>query len=255
MLARPTTRLPLLSRVGRFRRLSTLPPSVDAVVVGGGVMGSSVAYQLQKRGLSTLLLEAHALTAGTTWHTAGMLWRLRPSYVDIELHARTRQLATELQEDGEAWTENGGLFIACNKERLSEYERLAQTGVYYGIESSVISPAEAKAIHPLLNVDDVYGALYSPTDGTLDPAGLTNAYAKAAKRLGARVVEGIRVASVGTEDVASADGTTARRVTGVTTECGQTVNNAAGGAHTRTHFARTPPIVCVCTLHPRNATL
>ena len=73
-------------------------------MVGGGVVGSSVAYQLQKRGLSTLLLEAHQLTAGTTWHTAGMLWRLRPSYVDIELHTRTRQLAMELQEDGEAWT-------------------------------------------------------------------------------------------------------------------------------------------------------
>jgi len=192
-------------------------------VVGGGVVGSSVAYQLQKRGLSTLLLEAHQLTAGTTWHTAGMLWRLRPSYVDIELHTRTRQLAMELQEDGEAWTENGGLFIACNKERLAEYERLAQTGVYYGIESSVVSPAEAKKIHPLLNVDDVYGGIYSPTDGTLDPAGLTNAYAKAAKGLGAKVVEGIRVASVGTEGIASADGTTAQRVTGITTECGQTV--------------------------------
>ena len=109
------------------------------------------------------------------------------------------------------------------QERLAEYERPAQTGVYYGIESSVVSPAEAKKIHPLLNVDDVYGGIYSPTDGTLDPAGLTNAYAKAAKGLGARVVEGIRVASVGTEGIASADGTTAQRVTGVTTECGQTV--------------------------------
>ena len=66
------------------RRLCTarLPERVDAVVIGGGCVGSSVAYHLQQRGLQTLLLEAHALTAGTTWHTAGMLWRLRPSYVD-----------------------------------------------------------------------------------------------------------------------------------------------------------------------------
>ena len=167
MLAR-SSRLSHLLRIRRLsqsRQLSSLPPSVDAVVVGGGVVGSSVAYQLQKRGLSTLLLEAHQLTAGTTWHTAGMLWRLRPSYVDIELHTRTRQLAMELQEDGEAWTENGGLFIACNKERLAEYERLGQTGEYYGIASEVLSPSEVPRVHPLLRTDDVYGALYSPTDG------------------------------------------------------------------------------------------
>ena len=83
--------------------------------------------RLERLQIRLRLLEAHQLTAGTTWHTAGMLWRLRPSYVDIELHTRTRQLAMELQEDGEAWTENGGLFIACNKERLAEYERLANT--------------------------------------------------------------------------------------------------------------------------------
>ena len=123
-----------------------LPATVDAIVVGGGVVGTSAAYNLQRCGLSTLLLEAHTLTAGTTWHTAGMLWRLRPSYVDIELHTRTMQLAVELEESqgsvGSAWTQNGGLFIACNKERLSEYERLAQTGDYYGIPSSVLSPAK-----------------------------------------------------------------------------------------------------------------
>ena len=138
---------------------------------------------LQQRGLQTLLLEAHALTAGTTWHTAGMLWRLRPSYVDIELNTVTRELAKSLEaETGQAsWTENGGLFVACNKERLAEYARMGQTGTYYGIDSSVLSPAEAKEVHPLLNVDDVYGALYSPTDGTLDPTGLVTQYTKAAK--------------------------------------------------------------------------
>lgn len=149
---------PLLPRSRRALSAKALPAAVDAVVVGGGVVGTAVAYNLQRRGLSTLLIEAHNLTAGTTWHTAGMLWRLRPSYVDIELHTRTRELAIELEaEPGAAWTENGGLFIACNKERLSEYERLAQTGAKYGIESSVLSPSECKAVHPLLNVEDVYG--------------------------------------------------------------------------------------------------
>lgn len=153
------------------RRLSSgpaaaLPASVDAVVIGGGCVGASACYHLQEQGLSTLLLEAHSLTAGTTWHTAGMLWRLRPSYVDIELHTHTRELAMRLEEaPGAAWTQNGGLFIAGNKERLAEYERLGQTGEYYGIASEVLSPSEVPRVHPLLRTDDVYGALYSPTDG------------------------------------------------------------------------------------------
>ena len=208
------------------RKLSTsLPSRADAVVVGGGVVGASACYHLQKLGLSTVLLEAHSLTAGTTWHTAGMLWRLRPSYVDIELHGYTRELAIELGEQTgtTSWTENGGLFIACNKERLAEYERLAQTGVYYGIESSVLSPAEAKSVHPLLNVDDVYGALYSPTDGTLDPAGLVTAYTRAAKQAGATVVEGVRVSAIDTEEFNAIDGATARRILGVQTACGQSI--------------------------------
>lgn len=232
MLALPRAGRRLLS--GSALRTPIPSATYDAVVVGGGVVGSSVAYNLQKQGLSTLLLEAHALTAGTTWHTAGMLWRLRPSYVDIELHTRTRQLAIELQEDDSAWTENGGLFIACNKERLAEYERLAQTGVKYGIESSVLSPSEAKDVHPLLNVDDIYGALYSPSDGTLDPEGLTKAYAKAAKALGATVIEGVRVAGVQIEQFTAIDGAAATRVLGIDTECGQQVRathviNACGG--------------------------
>ena len=220
--------LPSHAGASGLRSLATsakaLPEAVDAVVVGGGVVGTSVAYHLQQRGLSTLVLEAHALTAGTTWHTAGMLWRLRPSYVDIELHTRTRELAIELEaEPGAAWTENGGLFIACNKERLAEYERLAQTGRYYGIDSAILSPAEAKQVHPLLNVDDIYGALHSPTDGTLDPAGLTTAYARGARALGANVVEGVRATALLTEGFAAADGGAAARVVGVRTECGQSV--------------------------------
>ncbi|KAL1499137.1 hypothetical protein AB1Y20_013648 [Prymnesium parvum] len=211
------------------RALSTEPPplpsTVDAVVIGGGVVGASVCYHLQQQGLSTLLLEAHSLTAGTTWHSAGMLWRLRPSYVEIELHGYTRQLAIELEAStGRAsWTENGGLFIACGRERLAEYSRLAQTGAFYGIEARVLSPAEAKAVHPLLRVDDVYGALHSPSDGTLDPAGLVGAYAKAAAAAGGALAEGVRVQAVETEAVAAADGTVATRVTGVRTACGRRV--------------------------------
>ena len=87
-----------------------------------------------------------------------MLWRLRPSDTDILLHTYTRRMCIELEaRTGQAsWTENGGLFVACTAERLAEYERLGETGRYFGIESSVLSPAETKALHPLLAVGDVH---------------------------------------------------------------------------------------------------
>ena len=143
-----------------FSTTADIPSKADVVVVGGGSIGSSALYHLQAQGLNAVLLERHQLTAGTTWHSAGMLWRLRPSDVDIELHAYTRELIKrlEIQQDsvGSAWTENGGLFIASNKERMAEYERLAETGKYFGIESFVCSPDETKNIHPLVATDDIY---------------------------------------------------------------------------------------------------
>lgn len=178
-----------------------LPQEVDAVVVGGGSLGSSCAYHLQQRGLRTLLLEAHQLTAGTTWHTAGMLWRLRPSDTDVELHAYTREMCIKLEEETgiNSWTENGGLFVACNRERLDEYKRLWTMGQYYGVESRMLSPEETKEVYPILNVADIYGAMHSPTDGTIDPAGIVNAYKRAAERLGSRFVEKCAVQDVETE--------------------------------------------------------
>jgi len=156
------------------------------------------------------------LTAGTTWHTAGMLWRLRPSDVDVELHTYTRDMCIKLEEETgvTSWTENGGLFIACNKERLDEYKRLWTMGRYFGIESRMLSPAETKELYPILNVDDVYGAMHSPTDGTIDPAGVVNAYKRAAERLGARFVEQCPVESIETESY-SVHGQARRRICAV----------------------------------------
>merc|ERR1719389_698357 len=96
-----------------------LPAEVDAVIIGGGSLGASCAYHLQAKGLSTLLLERHQLTAGTTWHSAGMLWSLRPTDTDNELCAHSKYMCKKLEKetDTAVWTENGGLFIACNKER------------------------------------------------------------------------------------------------------------------------------------------
>ena len=106
-----------------------MPEEADVVVIGGGSLGSSTLYHLTKLGLkNVVLLEKNQLTAGTTWHSAGLVWQLRPSDVEVELLAHTRQLASDVLENetglSTGWIQNGGLFIADNKERLKEYQRL-----------------------------------------------------------------------------------------------------------------------------------
>jgi sarcosine dehydrogenase len=208
-----TTIRSTLTNFKRFSSAATknVPSKADVVVVGGGSLGTSALYHLQSHGLNAVLLERHQLTAGTTWHSAGMLWRLRPSDVDIELHAYTRDLIKRLEVEqnsvGSAWTENGGLFIASNKERMAEYERLAETGKYFGIESFVCSPDETKNVHPLIATNDIYASLHSPGDGTIDPTGVVTAYSKAAKQLGAKIFENTGVSSIETEEVGGIGGT------------------------------------------------
>lgn len=192
------------------------------VVIGGGSIGASTLYHLKKAGVNAVLLERHQLTAGTTWHSAGMLWRLRPSDTDILLNAYSRDMCKQLEEETgiASWSENGGLFVAKNAERLAEYQRFAETGKYFGIESRVLSPSEVKEVHPLLNVDDVYGGIYSPGDGTIDPTGVVNQYAKAARSLGAGIHERVGVTAIETEAYNTVGGKAMKRVVAVQTACG-----------------------------------
>ena len=106
-----------------------MPDHADVVVIGGGSLGTSTLYHLAKYGIkNAILLEKDQLTAGTTWHSAGLVWRLRPSDVEAELLNYTRKLGRNILEEETGVTagfnENGGLFIANNKERLNEYKRL-----------------------------------------------------------------------------------------------------------------------------------
>ncbi|XP_036833571.1 sarcosine dehydrogenase, mitochondrial [Oncorhynchus mykiss] len=178
-----------------------LPKSAEAVVIGGGSLGCQTVYHLAKMGMTNVvLLERDRLTAGTTWHTAGLLWQLRPSDVEVELLAHTRQVISHdlEQETGleTGWIQNGGLFIASNKQRLDEYKRLMSLGKVYGIESHVLSPAETKDLYPLMNVDDLYGTLYVPKDGTMDPAGTCTTLSRAATARGATVIENCPVTGI-----------------------------------------------------------
>lgn len=122
---------------------------------------------------------------------------MRPSDVDIQLLARTRELNAEIleQETGQptGWIENGGLFIANNAERLNEYKRLMTLGKCFGVESYVLDPSETKKLYPLMNVDDLYGTLYSPKDGLIDPSALCSGLVRAAQKNGAKVYENCSV--------------------------------------------------------------
>ncbi|KAJ3604968.1 hypothetical protein NHX12_027019, partial [Muraenolepis orangiensis] len=168
-----------------------LPRSADVVVVGGGSLGCQTVYHLAKMGLTNVvLLERDRLTAG-------LLWQLRPSDVEVELLAHTRNVVSkDLEEETgmhTGWIENGGLFIASNKQRLDEYKRLMSLGKVYGIESRVLSPGETKDLYPLMNVEDLYGTLYVPQDGTMDPAGTCSTLARAASVVENCPVTGIQV--------------------------------------------------------------
>ncbi|KAI5763124.1 SARDH protein [Gulo gulo luscus] len=198
-----------------------LPTTANVVVIGGGSLGCQTVYHLAKLGVSgAVLLERERLTSGTTWHTAGLLWQLRPSDVEVELLAHTRRVVSrDLEEETglhTGWIQNGGLFIASNRQRLDEYKRLMSLGKAYGVESHVLSPAETKALYPLMNVDDLYGTLYVPQDGTMDPAGTCTALSRAAAARGAQVIENCPVSGirVRTDDFG------VRRVAAVETEHG-----------------------------------
>ncbi|RHY63960.1 hypothetical protein DYB30_011473 [Aphanomyces astaci] len=198
-----------------------LPSAADVVVIGGGSIGASTLYHLGRLGVNAILLEKDRMTAGTTWHSAGLLWRLRPSDVDIQLIRHTRDLAKSLEAEtgiSTGWVENGGLFTANNHERLSEYHRLATLGKYFDIPAQVLSPSDTKALYPLMNVSDLKGALYSPGDGTIDPSGWVAALTKGARQLGAKAYEHTRV-----QAILTTGDDQGKQVTGVQVEGGHVI--------------------------------
>ncbi|KAK0090478.1 hypothetical protein PV325_013384 [Microctonus aethiopoides] len=182
---------------------TTIPEFADVVIIGGGSAGCNALYHLTKRGTNAILLEKSKLTSGTTWHTAGMFWRLRPNDVDIQLLDATRNTLKQLEEetgDNPGWIQNGGIFIGHNETRMSEYKRLSTMGKYFGIESHIISPIEAKKLFPLLDENSFTGALYSPEDGSIDPTMLITALTKYAKQHGSRVIENCPVNKILTKE-------------------------------------------------------
>ena len=181
-----------------------LPSSAQVAIVGGGVIGCSIAYHLTKLGITNVvLLERKSLTCGTTWHAAGLVPTLRASYNMSMLANYSATLYEQLEaETGQAtgFVRNGSLTIATNEERLAEIKRGASMAKVAGFPCDVISAEEAKAMWPLLNVDDVLGAIHLPMDGMVNPVDVTQALAKGAKNGGAQIFENVKVLDVKTQN-------------------------------------------------------
>ncbi|HEX5087965.1 MAG TPA: FAD-dependent oxidoreductase [Nocardioides sp.] len=207
--------------------MTALPSRAEIVVVGGGVIGASVAYHLAKLGRTdVLLVEQGHLSGGTTWHAAGLVGPLRATESGTRLVQYSAELYGSLEaETGLAtgYKGCGGLVLARTPERLVQLRRTAANGAAYDMECEVVTPQRAQELWPVMQVDDLTGALWLPGDGTVNPTDLTQSLAKGARLRGARVVEQVRVTGF------EMDG---RRVTSVRTDRGDVecdvVVNCAG---------------------------
>jgi 4-methylaminobutanoate oxidase (formaldehyde-forming) len=178
------------------------PAHARAVIVGGGIVGTSVAYHLGQLGWrDVVLLEQGALSGGTTWHAAGLVGQLRSSSNLTRLIRYSADLYSRLEaETGQAtgWKRCGSLSVARTAERMIQLRRNASLARAYGIEAEVISAKEAGARYPLMSTDDLAGAVWIPGDGKANPADVTQALARGARSAGALLLEGIAVAGVRT---------------------------------------------------------
>ncbi|WP_072396309.1 FAD-dependent oxidoreductase [Hyphomicrobium sp. CS1GBMeth3] len=184
--------------------MSDLTTSAKIVIIGGGIVGCSTAYHLAKMGLTdVILLERGALTSGSTWHAAGLVGQLRSSANITQLLGYSVALYDRLEaETGLAtgWKRNGGLRLACNAERWTEVKRQATTAKSFGLDMHLLSPKEAQELWPLMQVDDVVGAAFLPTDGQASPSDITMSLTKGARQGGVTIQENVTVTGIETED-------------------------------------------------------
>lgn len=177
----------------------TLPSSSKIVVIGGGIVGCSTAYHLSKMGHEVLLLEKAALTSGSTWHAAGLVGQLRSNANITQLLGYSIELYDRLEEEtglATGWKMNGGLRLACNAERWTEVKRQATTAHSFGLDMQLLTPQEAQDLWPIMDIGDVVGAAFLPTDGQASPSDITQALAKGARMGGAQLVENCPVAGI-----------------------------------------------------------
>jgi 4-methylaminobutanoate oxidase (formaldehyde-forming) len=194
----------------------TLPDRCEVVVIGGGVIGVSVAYHLAEAGIQdVVLVERKELTSGTTWHAAGLVGQLRSSINMTKLARYTSELYRGLEaETGQAtgYRQCGSMSIAATAERFEELKRSASMAKVFGLEVNVLSVAEIAERYPLIQTDDLFGGIHIPSDGYANAVDITQALAKGAKGRGVRIATHTKVEQILHE---------AGQITGVRTDRGE----------------------------------
>jgi 4-methylaminobutanoate oxidase (formaldehyde-forming) len=206
-----------------------LPERARVVVIGGGVIGCSVAYHLAHAGWTdVVLLERDRLTCGTTWHAAGLMTCFGSfSETSTGIRLYSRELYEKLErETGQAtgFKPVGLIEAAADTDRLEEYRRVAAFQRHLGLEVEEISPAEIGKLFPWAKTDDLVAGFHVPGDGRVNPVDLTTALAKGARMKGVRVYEGVAVDDVATEQRGQLDSVTGVRVGDGVIECEYVVN-------------------------------
>ncbi len=214
--------------------LPELPPRARVVVVGGGVIGCSVAYHLAHEGWTdVVVIERDRLTSGTTWHAAGLMTcfgSTSETSTGIRLYSRDLYARLEAETGVSTGFRPVGLIeAAADADRLHEYRRVAAFQRHLGLEVNEISPSEMSDLFPWAKTDDLLAGFHVPGDGRVNPVDLTQSLARGAKNLGVRVVEGVRVVDVLTRDggvtgVVVSTGSTDEAEESATIECEYVVN-------------------------------
>jgi heterotetrameric sarcosine oxidase gamma subunit len=181
-----------------------LPSQAHVVIIGGGIIGCSVAYHLTKLGWNdVLILERKELTSGTTWHAAGLIVTPDSDELAVEMATYTRELIKSLEVETSQSTgfkEIGYLQLACTPDWLEERRRMAVAARRLGVNYQEISPTEVKKLWPLANTSDVLAGFYTPEDGRANPVDVTMALAKGAKMGGAKIFEETEVVGINKEN-------------------------------------------------------
>jgi dimethylglycine dehydrogenase len=169
----------------------SFPTQARVVIIGGGAVGASCLYHLAKAGWADcLLLEKNELTAGSTWHAAGNVPTFSSSWSIMNMQRYSAGLYRSLGEAVDYpmnYHVTGSVRLGHTKERLQEFQRVAGMGRYQGMDLEILAPADIRAKYPFVETHDLTGALYDPNDGDIDPAQLTQALAKGARQMGARI--------------------------------------------------------------------
>ncbi len=178
----------------------SLPTEAEIIIIGGGIVGCSVAYHLAKKGIQdVVLLERKQLTCGTTWHAAGLVSMLWPTPTLTNLAKYCHELYASLEsETGQAtgYKRIGSVSLARNSERLEELQRNSSMAKVFGVESKMISNRELEALYPGINTEGVISSLYIEKDGQTNPIDTTMALAKGARGLGVQIIENTKVENI-----------------------------------------------------------